>query len=72
MSSYLVIAKKIGEEKKRTTEPLRLIHIDKRFNISTEEGLERICRELEITADTCGQRAIDLIDFLHQVDQSLP
>ena len=60
VSSSLVIARKIGEDKKRTTQPLRLIHIDERFNISTEEGLERICQELEIPADNCGQRAIDL------------
>ena len=72
VSSSLVIARKIGEDKKRTNEPLRLIHIDERFNISTEEGLGRICQELEISADNCGQKAIDFIDFLHQVDQSLP
>ena len=71
VSSSLVIARKIGEDKKRTTDPLRLIHIDERFNISTEEGLERICQELEIPADNCGQRAIDFIDFLHQVDQTV-
>ncbi|MEL0100636.1 MAG: N-6 DNA methylase [Euryarchaeota archaeon] len=72
VSSSLVIARKISEDKKRTDEPLRLIHIDESFNISTEEGLGRICQELEISADNCGQKAIDFIDFLHQVDLSLP
>jgi type I restriction-modification system DNA methylase subunit len=72
VSSSLVIARKIGENKKRTTDPLRLIHIDEKFNISDEKGLERICHELIIPADSCGDRAIELIDFLHQVDDTIP
>jgi hypothetical protein len=72
VSSSLVVARKIDVNTTRVDEPVRLIHIDKRFNISTEEGLERICRELEITAETCGQRAIDFVDFLCEVDQTTP
>lgn len=72
VSSSLVIARKIAEGKKRTTGPLHLIHIDGKFNISTEEGLERMCQELEIPSESCGQRAIDFIDFLHRVDEAIP
>ena len=72
VSSSLVIARKIGVNETPSTEPFRLIHIDKKFNLSEEKGVEGICSKLGIDVDCCGTRAIQLIDLMYQIDQSIP